>query len=158
MPRISCARRTLINMPASSGSTGIPPAPAKARTGELRAKQELRDRLEALGFDDVRFAAVTGPLDDPLRSWIAAGMHGDMQWLERTVDKRLDPDLVLPGARSVIMLGVSYWSEALRHGVPPTSAAANRQTSRDQSVDTNAAAIPAAGSTLPRWARYALHE
>jgi len=41
-------------------------------------------------------------------------MQGDMQWMERTAEKRLNPQLVLPGARSVIMLGVSYWAEKFR--------------------------------------------
>lgn len=92
----------------------------------------LRQRLVALGFDDVRFAAVApGPLA-PLRAWLDAGHHADMHWLERTVDKRLDPALVLPGARSIVMLGVNYWAERLRQ--------------------------PAASDAAPRWARYALHE
>lgn len=93
----------------------------------------LRERLLALGFDDVRFAAVApGPLA-PLRAWLEAGHHADMHWMERTVDKRLDPTLVLPGARSLILLGVSYWSD---------------------SFGTSTAATPPS----PAWARYALHE
>jgi len=36
-------------------------------------------------------------------------MQGDMTWMERTAAKRLQPDLVLPGAKSIIMLGVNYW-------------------------------------------------
>src|SRR4051812_50104626 len=96
-------------------------------------QEELRQRLEALGFDDVRFASIASPEQPPLRDWLAAGMHADMQWMERSADKRLDPTLVLPGARSVIMLGVSYWSPAFQ----PTAAA---------------------NQTNPTWARYALHE
>src|SRR3954470_16969384 len=99
--------------------------------GEKQAA--LRARLEALGFDDVRFARMPASESPPLREWLAAGMHGEMQWMERSADKRLDPPLVLPGARSVIMLGVSYWSSAFR----PTAA----------SSQTNLT-----------WARYALHE
>lgn len=95
---------------------------------------ELRRRLEALGFDDVRFATVDPPENPPLREWLAAGRHADLHWMERTVDKRLNPALVLPGARSIIMLGVSYWSDRLP------------------------APAPAADSGAPRWARYALHE
>jgi epoxyqueuosine reductase len=72
----------------------------------------------------------------PLREWLAAGMHGEMQWMERSADKRLDPELVLPGARSVIMLGVSYWSDKM-----------------DQRLGTTDQGPPTA-----RWARYALHE
>jgi len=96
---------------------------------------ELRRRLDALGFDDVRFAAIAGAVTDPLRAWVDAGMHADMHWMERTTDKRLNPDLVLTGARSMIVLGVNYWSEKIR---PPQSAHRN--------------------SPSATWARYALHE
>lgn len=96
----------------------------------------LRQRLEALGFDDVRFAALAAPVAPPLREWLAAGMHADMQWMERSVDKRLNPELVLPGARSIIMLGVSYFNDLETTGQGPA-------TSNQESA---------------RWARYALHE
>lgn len=102
------------------------------RMSDLEKQPQLRQRLEALGFDDARFAAIPAVQMPPLREWLAAGMQGDMQWMERSVDKRLDPQLVLPGARSIIMLGVSYWSE---HFGPRTSSFG-----------------------LPAWARYALHE
>lgn len=98
-------------------------------------QEELRRRLHALGFDDVRFAALAGGVTPPLREWLAAGMQADMHWMERSADKRLDPELVLPGARSVIMLGVSYWSEQL----------ASRASEKSPAVS-------------PAWARYALHE
>ncbi len=32
-----------------------------------------------------------------------------MQWLERNKEKRTDPQLVLPGARSVVVLALNYW-------------------------------------------------
>ena len=98
-------------------------------------QEELRRRLHALGFDDVRFAALAGGVAPPLREWLAAGMQADMHWMERSADKRLDPGLVLPGARSVIMLGVSYWSQQL----------------------ASPASEKIAGAP-PAWARYALHE
>ena len=95
-------------------------------------QQGFRGRLEALGFDEVRFAALTPPVRDPLRAWLAAGHHADLQWMERTADKRLNPELVLPGAKSIVMLGVSYWSDRFAPGPAPPGA--------------------------PVWARYALHE
>lgn len=70
--------------------------------------EELRRRVAALGFDEVRFAAADPLAGGGLRDWLAAGMHADMSWLERTAEKRRDPALVLAGARSVIMLGVNY--------------------------------------------------
>ncbi len=93
------------------------------------AKQDaLRRRLAELGFDDVRFAVLTDPPAEPFHAWIAAGHQADMQWLDRSAEKRSAPELVLPGARSVIMLGVNYWGTQL-------------QNERSH----------------PRWARYALH-
>ena len=93
------------------------------------ARETLRRRLQDLGFDAVRFAAVAGGKNASLRTWLDAGRQADMHWLERTADKRMDAELVLPGARSVILLGVNYLG----------------------------AAAPAAGGKNPRWARYALH-
>ena len=81
-------------------------------------QEELRRRLAALGFDDVRFAAA-GPLGgEGLLGWLAAGQQADMQWMDRTAEKRLDPGRVLPGTRSVIMLGVNYWPGQLPVGGP----------------------------------------
>jgi epoxyqueuosine reductase len=97
-------------------------------------QQELRSRLEALGFDAVRFATISAAARVPLHAWLDAGMHADMHWMERSAEKRLNPGLVLPGARSLIMLGVSYWSEKLR------------------------APSGSVGAAAPVWARYALHE
>lgn len=100
-------------------------------------QSEFRARLEALGFDEVRFAAIGAGSNPPLRAWLDAGMHGDMQWMERSAEKRLNPDLVLPGTRTMIMLGVNYWSDRLNVMRPPL-------------------AVPA--GQPPTWARYALHE
>lgn len=42
------------------------------------------------------------------RQWTAAGGHADMQYLADHVDKRLDPTLLLPGARSIVVVAMSY--------------------------------------------------
>ena len=77
----------------------------------MNTRQEaLRSQLLGLGFDDVRFARLDAIKGAGFRAWLAAGMHADMQWMERTADKRLDPQLVLPGAKSVVLLGINYWS------------------------------------------------
>jgi epoxyqueuosine reductase len=96
-------------------------------------QEELRRRLAGLGFDDVRFAALDLPSSSHLKEWLDAGMQADMTWMDRTAEKRLRPELVLPGARSVIMLGVNYWRESVNP---------DRTT----------------GTPRPAWARYALHE
>ena len=81
-------------------------------------REELRGRLHALGFDVVRFTSAATGGDHGLRDWLAAGHHADMGWLVRTAEQRLDPQLVLPGARTVIVLGVNYWPGATIGGEP----------------------------------------
>jgi epoxyqueuosine reductase len=45
------------------------------------------------------------------RAWLAAGRHGDMHWLARAPERRLDPELVLPGARALFVCGYPYLQE-----------------------------------------------
>jgi epoxyqueuosine reductase len=73
-------------------------------------REQLRERLRGIGFDEVRFVGLAPrPGGDGLRSWLQAGYHGEMDWMEKTAAKRLDPGLVLRGARSAILLGVNYF-------------------------------------------------
>ena len=83
--------------------------------------ETLRGRIAALGFDEVRFAAVEPPPPGLLRSWLSAGHHADMHWMERTAERRLAPERVVPGVRSIILLGVNYWNGEAKAG-PPTFA------------------------------------
>ncbi len=43
-----------------------------------------------------------------LKNWIATGKHASMKWLENSFAKRLDPSLVMPAAKSVIMCATNY--------------------------------------------------
>lgn len=43
------------------------------------------------------------------RRWIECDMHGEMSYLARDLPRRTDPRAVLPGVRSLIMLGVNYY-------------------------------------------------
>ena len=107
-------------------------------------QEELRQRLGALGFDDVRFAAAGPPAGEGLRAWLAAGMQADMQWMERTAEKRLHPAQVLGDARSVIMLGVNYWPGKLPAGGPAWA----RYALHDDYHDTVRPGLMAAGGVL----------
>ena len=106
--------------------------------------EALRRRLAELGFDDMRVAQIEPVSPAPLRDWLAAGRHADMAWMERTAEKRLDPGLVLPGARSIIMLGVNYWTGALRQDGPVWA----RYALHEDYHDTMKPALVAAGRVL----------
>ncbi|MEC7843220.1 MAG: tRNA epoxyqueuosine(34) reductase QueG [Candidatus Latescibacterota bacterium] len=74
----------------------------------------MRTRARELGFDLVGIAPA-----DPLEGaefyarWVALGFAGEMTYLQRNQDKRADPARLVPGARSVICVGMHYHQEAL---------------------------------------------
>jgi epoxyqueuosine reductase len=73
-------------------------------------KTTLADEARALGFD---CAGVTDPdaIADAakhFRAFIDSGGHGDMDWLAANPERRVDPRVLWPDVRSVIMLGVNY--------------------------------------------------
>lgn len=76
-------------------------------------KETLIARARALGFDVCRVApARPARHGEAFREWLDAGCEGDMAWLQREPERRIDPELVLPGARSVVVVGMSYFQGA----------------------------------------------
>lgn len=47
--------------------------------------------------------------------WIAEGFHGEMEYLVRGTDRRKDPTVVLPGAKSVIAVAIPYRKNPTRN-------------------------------------------
>lgn len=125
--------------------------------------EQVRAGLRGLGFDEVRFAALPdADVGAGLGAWLDAGHHADMAWMERTREKRADPTQVLPGARSIILLGVNYWMPdaplAARVGATGAGQPEGHGASEAAAGAHLAASVPAAlASATPRWARYALH-
>lgn len=73
----------------------------------------LREQAVALGFNRVGVLPA-GParrLDAYLHR-IANGMHGEMGYLARPdrVERRRDPGIILPGARSFVVVGLDYYT------------------------------------------------
>ena len=72
--------------------------------------ETLRRRALELGFDQCRFTSAAPPASGPqFAEALERGDHAGMGWLARNADKRMNPDRVLPGARTVIVLAASYW-------------------------------------------------
>ncbi len=136
------------------GQAGLKPEQARGvdmaatvKTLDQTGAERVRARLCALGFDAVRFARAEPLFGPGLKAWLAAGNHADMGWLERGADKRGDPDLVLPGVRTVIMLGVNYGTESgpAEAGAGPAWA---RYARYSDYHDTIVAALAEAGRVL----------
>ena len=73
-------------------------------------KTRLIAEALALGFDAVRVtrADLATDIGAGLDGYIAAGNHGDMDWLAREPERRRHPKGLWDEARSVIVLGVNY--------------------------------------------------
>jgi epoxyqueuosine reductase len=50
-----------------------------------------------------------------LEKWLSQNYHGDMAYMENHFDKRVDPTLLVPGAKSVISLAYNYFSPEKQH-------------------------------------------
>jgi epoxyqueuosine reductase len=71
---------------------------------------EIRTRAKSLGFDAFGIARADSRPDLPekLGQALAAGWHGEMEWMAETRERRESPEGLWSKARSVIMLGVNY--------------------------------------------------
>jgi epoxyqueuosine reductase len=84
-------------------------------------KTELVAFAQELGFDLCRIApAGAPPHAAEFRAWLEEGRAGEMAWLDRNKDRRTNPQAVLPGARSVVVLALNYWQENGESAAAPT--------------------------------------
>jgi epoxyqueuosine reductase len=76
-------------------------------------KAAIAARAKALGFDAVGFtrAMLSQQQREGLASYLAAGHHGTMAWMQARADERADPRALWPEAVTVISLGLSYAPE-----------------------------------------------
>ena len=72
-------------------------------------KDKIRQRAIELGFDDCRVTSAGAPdTAAHFKDWLKEGCDGEMRYLSRNAHKRVNPQLVLPGARSIFTLAMSY--------------------------------------------------
>lgn len=67
--------------------------------------KNIYDLAIQVGFDDCGIAPVQRLDNDAqfMDQWIAQGLHGNMDYLERNRDKRYDPSVLVPGAQTVVV-------------------------------------------------------
>jgi epoxyqueuosine reductase len=65
---------------------------------------------QEVGFDACGIAPVHRLDDDAqfMDEWLAQGLHGNMDYLERNRDKRYDPSVLVPGAQTVVVCLLSF--------------------------------------------------
>ena len=111
-----------------------------AGNSAIHVKAQLIDFACELGFDSCRVASCVPPAHtQEFQAWLKNGAQGEMQYMARGEEKRSDPQKVLAGAKSIIVLALNYF-QGEAAGVSPIN---------------NAAAGTAATTTTGRVARYA---
>jgi epoxyqueuosine reductase len=69
----------------------------------------LKDTARTLGFSDCRISDVMlGDAPERLRAWLAAGMHGSMEYMQRHADLRSNPQALQPGCVRAICVRLDY--------------------------------------------------
>jgi epoxyqueuosine reductase len=99
-------------------------------------KTDLKAKLAAfareIGFDSCRIAACAPPPHaDEFGNWLDAGEAGEMHYMKRGEEKRRDPQKVLAGARSIVVLALNYWQGEVEPA-RPRAAARGRAVSKRQ--------------------------
>jgi len=115
----------------------------RAGAQEDSLEERIRRVGLALGLDAVGFAeAGPSPRTEFLREWWSRGYGGEMAYIGQRLEERVDPRRVLPGARSLVVVGLAC--------APEPDARLASGASRDPGSPASEAA-PARG----RIARYA---
>jgi epoxyqueuosine reductase len=75
----------------------------------LPSRAEIKQKAYALGFELAGIAPL-GPFPESAfyPKWLESGYAGEMHYLERQKSARLQPESILPGAKSVIVCAMNY--------------------------------------------------
>ena len=73
-------------------------------------KDWLKVKAESIGFDLFGVSDASAPDHlEHYRLWLAEGCHGEMGYLERHLPLKADPQSLLPEARSILVVALSYY-------------------------------------------------
>jgi epoxyqueuosine reductase len=83
---------------------------------------------KALGFSTVGIADIALDREaEGFNAWLAAGHHGEMEYMSRHGEKRWRPDELQPGTQSVICVALDYWPEDSSHSCHAGEGQAERE-------------------------------
>jgi epoxyqueuosine reductase len=85
----------------------------------------IKEKATELGFDLCGIAPSRSlkERETVLADWCALGMNGEMSYLAKNIEKRINPESLVPGAKSLIVKGLNYYTDKLQTepGVPVIS-------------------------------------
>lgn len=82
----------------------------------------IKEKARELGFEICGIAPVR-PLKERekiLSDWCSSGMNGEMSYLSENITRRINPEILVPGAKSLVVTGLGYYTDNLQSepGVP----------------------------------------
>ena len=74
--------------------------------------RNIKERALFEGFNKVGIVGASSLEDEGrrLNEWLARGYHGEMSWMSRDVEKRINPSEIFPQARSVVVVALNYFT------------------------------------------------
>ncbi len=74
--------------------------------------ENIKSKAFEIGFHKIGIVRADALLSERsnLEKWLAAGFHGDMAWMNREPEKRTDPLILFPPAKSVIVVALNYYT------------------------------------------------
>lgn len=76
-----------------------------------RLSNDIKAEASRLGFYACGIARAESVHDDDARAvmrWLDANGHADMEYMGRNLDKRLNPELLMPGVKSIVCVAMNY--------------------------------------------------
>ncbi len=113
-----CARRCLVRKQAICGGRaaiigGMQAVRHNSSPDAAQLAAQIKEWGRALGFSAVGISGVDlGDAEGALEAWLAAGYHGEMDYMARHGLKRARPAELVPGTLSVVSVRLDYWPEA----------------------------------------------
>jgi len=87
--------------------------------------EDLKARCKQLGFVHVGIASAEELVEEGARLdvWLRNGFAGSMGWMGKRAQERVNPERVLPGVRSIVVVAMNYYTPASH---PPEAAKISR--------------------------------
>jgi epoxyqueuosine reductase len=103
MKSSACTSSTLEHRPTA-------PVGATAATPDASGvARKIKEKARAIGFDLVGITSAHIPQHAPeFQHWLASDFHGEMGYMAKNAQKRVNPSKVLSDARSMVVVGLTY--------------------------------------------------
>ena len=79
--------------------------------------RQIKEKARTIGFDLVGISNAQPQHTPEFQQWLISGFHGEMGYMARNAEKRVDPSKILADVQSVVVVGLNYNTDD--HGNAP---------------------------------------